>query len=425
MVNLLHKFTAVCYQKVCLIFYLIIEVRFYRRSRKMWKLAHLCGIIYKTLCGKVVFVMGFFFSKESREQRAREKELERQREYERKEQLRKEEEERKEKIEQQKKAFCIWYSQETQKFINELQEKNFNPTWGFEVEPDNNTQQGVGGKQYGDVFIFDIPEIEGLAFDTTSKQMLYYTCPTGYYDIYDKPNTHLEYKYVLIPFENIFKATVEVNSQTTISTVTSKENVLGRSIVGGILAGDAGAIIGGTTSKENSVSKSETLPKKIVFNIQTTNPEYPIIAFEFKKPYWGIGEVSGDKEVADTMWGIFSGQTELAYIFEWEQKRKCNTYTDRYYCRFHGAPEHDENNEKEYRPVLDYIRPFSNLEIVLKRVNKYAMQIESIIQQCNTENQSNNDANIDIVAELTKLADMKEKGIITEEEFAKLKAKLI
>lgn len=33
--------------------------------------------------------MGFFFSKESREQRAREKEFERQREYERKEQLRK------------------------------------------------------------------------------------------------------------------------------------------------------------------------------------------------------------------------------------------------------------------------------------------------------------------------------------------------
>ncbi|MBD5511781.1 MAG: SHOCT domain-containing protein [Lachnospiraceae bacterium] len=369
--------------------------------------------------------MGFFFSKESREQRVREKELERQREYERKEQLRREEEERKERIEQQKKAFCIWYSGETQRFINELQEKNFNPTWGFEVEPDNNTQQGIGGKQYGDVYIFDIPEIEGLAFDTNTKQMLYYTCPTGYYDTYNKPGTHLEYKYVLIPFDNIFKATVEVNSQTTVSTVTSKQNVIGRSIVGGILAGDAGAIIGGTTGKENSVSKSEVLPKKIVFNIQTTNLEYPIIAFEFNKPYWGTGAVSGDKDIADTMWGIFSGQKELAYIFEWERRRKCNTYIDRYYHRVHGAPEHDGNNEKEYQPILDYIMPFSNLEIVLKRVNRYAMQIESIIQQCNAEKQSNNDTGIDIIAELTKLADMKEKGIITEEEFAKLKAKLI
>lgn len=358
--------------------------------------------------------MGFFFSKESREQRAREKE-----------QLRKEEEERKEKIERQKKAYCLWYTRETQRFINELKEKNFNPTWGFEVEPDNDIQQGMGGKQYGDVYIFDIPEIEGLAFDTNTKQMLYYTCPTGYYDIYNRSNTKLDYKYIFIPFDNIFKATVEVNSQTTVSTVTSKQNVIGRSIVGGILAGEAGAIIGGTTGKENSVSKSEVLPKKIVFSVQTTNSEYPVITFEFNKPYWGAGAVSGDKNVADTMWGIFSGQKELACVFEWEQKRKCNTYTDRYYNRVHGAPEHDGNNEKEYRPVLDYIMPSSNLETVLKRVNKYVMQIEAIIQQCNTENKSNNDVGIDIIAELTKLADMKEKGIITEEEFAKLKAKLI
>lgn len=64
------------------------------------------------------------------------------------------------------------------------------------------------------------------------------------------------------------------------------------------------------------------------------------------------------------------------------------------------------------------------MEIVLKRINKYAMQIESIIQQCNAEN-TNRGNSIDIIGELTKLADMKEKGIITEEEFAKLKAKLI
>lgn len=109
--------------------------------------------------GRWYTVMGFFFSKENREQRAREKEIERQREYERKEQLRKEEEERKAEIEQQKEEYCIWYSKETQTFINKLKEMNFNPKWGFEVEPDNNTQQGIGGKQYENVFVFDIPEI--------------------------------------------------------------------------------------------------------------------------------------------------------------------------------------------------------------------------------------------------------------------------
>ena len=50
------------------------------------------------------------------------------------------------------------------------------------------------------------------------------------------------------------------------------------------------------------------------------------------------------------------------------------------------------------------------------------MQIESIIQQCNrkTENQS-----YDIVLQLEKLADMKDKGIITQKEFIRLKKKLI
>lgn len=369
--------------------------------------------------------MGFFFSKESREQRAREKEFELQRKYEREEQIRKGEEKRKQEIEQGKKAFCIWYSKETQRFINELQEKNFNPTWGFEAEPENDTQQGMGGKQYGCVYIFDIPEIEGIAFDTNSKQMLYYTCPTGYYDIYDKPGIHLEYKYVLIPFDNIFKATVEVDSQTTVSTVTSKQNVIGRSIVGGMIAGDVGAIIGGTTGKEKSVSETETSPKKIVFNIQTINPEYPIIAFEFKNPYWKTGSVPGDKILSDTMWGIFSGKKELVYIYEREQNRQCNTYTDRFYHRVHGEPEYDRNNIKEFMPILDYISPSSNLDTVLKRVKKYAKKIESIIQQCNTENQPKDVVEIDTISELAKLAELKEKGFITEEEFAKLKAKLI
>ncbi len=77
--------------------------------------------------------MGFFFSKENREQRAKERE-----------QLRKEKEERKERVEQQKKEYCLWYTKETQRFINELKEKNFNPTWGFEVEPYFDTFRGMG-----------------------------------------------------------------------------------------------------------------------------------------------------------------------------------------------------------------------------------------------------------------------------------------
>lgn len=370
--------------------------------------------------------MGFYFSKENREKRANEKELKRQKEFEEKERLRKENESKKEFEEKRKREYCVWYSSQTQNFINELHNNNCYPTWGFEVETEYNTQLGEGGKQYSNIFVFDIPEIEGLAFDMNSKQMVYYTCPTGYYDKYENPNTQMEYKYTIIPFSDIFNASVEVNSQTTISTVTSKQNVIGRSIVGGILAGDVGAIIGGTTGKNSSISKSEILPKKIVLNIQTTKDDCPIISFEFNKPYNASGEVAADKSMADTMYGIFSDEKELATFYEREQKRNCNTNMDYHYHRLHGSPDHDGNNPKEYQPILDYIFSFANLEIILKRVNKYAMQIESIIQQCNKENHYNdNSKSKDIIAELSKLADMKEKGLITNDEFVKFKSKLI
>lgn len=62
----------------------------------------------------------------------------------------------------------------------------------------------------------------------------------------------------------------------------------------------------------NYCPKSYFIPKKIVLNIQKTSLEYPIIVFKFNKLYWGTGTVPGDKDVADTMWGIFSGRKELA-----------------------------------------------------------------------------------------------------------------
>ena len=371
--------------------------------------------------------MAFFLSKEAREERARRVELDKQFRENEKERLRKEEEDRKQKELMKQKEYCIWYSKETQKFIDEVHSKNFNPTWGYEVEQDYDTQQGQGGKRHGNIFVFDIPSIEGLAFDMDSKQMLYFSSGSGYYEKYKDQNCHMQYKYVLIPFSDIFNASVEVNSQTTVSTTTSKQNVIGRSIVGGLIAGDAGAIIGGTTGKNNSVSKSVELPKKIVFNIQTTYPDYPVISFEFNKPILAKTSVPSDKTMADTMYGIFSGEKELATFFEWNQTRQCNTSIDYHYNRVHGVPEHDENNEQEYMPVLEYIMPIPNLETILKRVNKYTMQIESIIKRCNKQNTVSNaqpnDSNV--IQELQKLAEMKEKGIISDEEFTKLKAKLI
>ena len=349
--------------------------------------------------------MAFFLSKEYWEDRAKEKESKRQIVLERKER------ERKLIME-----YCDWYSQQTQNFINKLKEKGFNPSWGFEAElSERNLYTGEGGKQRGRIFVFDIPSLEGLAFDMKSKQMLYFTCPTGYFDSYQEPDAKVDFKYVLIPFSEIFKANIEVNSQPFVSTVSSGQNALSRSIVEGIaegIFGDEGDDIIDWEEKDNFlvIESGESL-RKVVLNIQTINPDYPVISFEFIKPYDPNPMCSAaNKEIVDIMCSTFSSSTEKVALTEYDTRRKCKTIKD--YCYTREKKASDEGR----------VSAIICIDTILERLNKYVKQIESIIQQCSrkTENQS-----YDIVLQLEKLADMKDKGIITQKEFIRLKKKLI
>ncbi len=354
--------------------------------------------------------MAFFLSREYREDRAREKELKRQIDMERKER------EQKFKME-----YCGWYSQQTQNFIDKLKEKGFNPSWGFEAEiKECNLYTGKGGMQRGSIYVFDIPSLEGLAFDMKSKQMLYFTCPTGYYDSYRKPNAKVDFKYVLIPFYEIFKANIEVNSQPFVSTVSSEQNVISRSIAEGIaegIIGDEEDDITDWESEDNFlVIESGKSLRKVVLNIQTINPDYPVISFEFIKPYDPDPRcAAANKKIADIMCSTFSSSAEKVAFMEYDTRRKCKTIKDYYYYRKKNA-----SNEE----CLD--TDSAIISTILERLNKYVMQIESIIQQCSKKKQSKTEnQSYDIVLQLEKLADMKEKGIITENEFIRLKNKLI
>lgn len=358
--------------------------------------------------------MSFNIFKEMKENHIRQKEIEHQKQIER--------------VEKEKKIkyeYCIWYSNQTQKFVNTLKGNNFNPTWGFEVEENFNTQQGQGGGKHGRIYVFDIPKIEGIAFDVESQQMLYFSCPSGYYEVYKDINVEMQYKYYIVPFKEILDANVEIEYQTTISTITSKQNVVKRSIIGGVLAGDAGAIIGGTTGDNISISKSEILPKKILFNIKIQNDKHPIISFEFNNMYGASNNTISNKSLSDIMYGLFSGKNELATFFESEQTRNCNTYIDYHYCRLHGSPKYDKNNIEEYSPIIHNILPTSNLQTILDRINHYKIKIDSIIERYKHEQYVSNDAKDNLINGLASLIQMKENGFITDDEFLKLKKKLI
>ncbi len=329
------------------------------------------------------------------------------------------EEKRKEELLKENEIYCDWYSQQIKQFINEIHEKGFNPTWGFEVESNTNDSSGYGGAQLDEyIFLFDVPALEALAFDMDSNQMIYFQCGTNYYHNYTDPDTKLNFNYTIIPFSDIFNATLEVNSKTVMTSVSTKQNTLGRSIAGGLIAGDTGAIIGGTTGNVTSTTSAEEKPTKILMHIQTLHPDYPIISFEFNGFFCGEQNLPSNV-IRDTMRSTFYDSDRLICFRQKSMNRKCNTIDDYHYERISNF------NYKIDSDMGHYIF----LSQIVEKCKEYVMRIEAIIQQCyrsiNSNNTTNKNTVVDIISELEKLGTLKEKGVISEEEFNILKQKLI
>lgn len=323
-----------------------------------------------------------------------------------------------------KTAYCLWYSNQIKSFINEVKQSGFNPTWGFESIGESDLKFGAGGKAYGNLYVFDVPELEGLVFDMNSKQMLYYQIPTGYYETYNDPNVKFDFKYVIIPFSDIFNASLLVDSHTVVTTISSKQNVISRSIVGGVLAGSVGAIIGGTTGNENSISTSENVVSEAALIVQTINVEHPVITIKFNRSLYYYKEYFADRTIADTMYGIFYDKEEYVRFEERAQNRNCNTSVDYIYCLIQKEPDYDHDNETEFMRIFNEVLPIRSLDMILKRLKKYIMKIESIIEQENKEEASNS-VKSDFMEELKALVEMKEKGYITDDEFVIFKSRLL
>lgn len=329
-------------------------------------------------------VMEFFFLKEWKE---------------RKEQRAKELEEKRNAFIKENMKYCDWLSAGTKVFFNELEAKGFKASWGFEVSPCiGDFLAGIGGKQYDDKYIFDVPDLRGMAFDADSRQMLYVTCKGGLYNNFIQDGDAIKYEYSLIPFEKISGVKVDVDSTTIYETNISNGKVISRSLAGGLLGGGAGAIIGGMTAPKD-IYTQEKIPQKIVFTIHTLDIKYPIISFKFRSDKKWVG----DTNIADIMYGLFSDTEQYFALNIDDQNRTGGSKIDCFYERFQNIPPYDGNKEEEFKPIMDYINRTCHLEDVEMRLDKYAMQVQSIIQQ-NYINNKEDDKNRDIISEITKLA---------------------
>lgn len=160
-------------------------------------------------------------------------------------------------------------------------------------------------------------------------------------------------------YSDILSCEVIVDGKTTYK----KSNTIGRAIVGGVLAGGAGAIVGGLSGKDKKYSEIKNLDFKIVFK-DTQKPNFKIKFFDA----W--------EETARTKKSIKVDDFVYGPIYQ-----KANT------------------NLENWKNVLEIIIDGSN--------------------------NNNNEQSSSISDELIKLNELKEKGILTDVEFEEQKKKIL
>src|SRR5690554_4944741 len=149
-------------------------------------------------------------------------------------------------------------------------------------------------------------------------------------------------------------------------TTYRKSSTIGRAIVGGFIAGGAGAVIGGLSGKEKENKELKTLDFKIVFK-DTNKPSFKIRFFDA----W--------EETANTKSSIKLSDSVYGHIFQ---------------------------------KSLDKLTEWKDI-------------IEIIIDNVDSKKKDSSVNTSSITDELTKLYELKEKGILTDEEFEQQKKKIL
>jgi hypothetical protein len=169
----------------------------------------------------------------------------------------------------------------------------------------------------------------------------------------------------IIPYDNILKVELIENG----NTVSSKSTVrtIGGALVGGVLAGGAGAVVGGLSGRNKSENEISSIKVKITIR-DIDNPSLTIDAFNASTM------MADGKPIKPN--GIQS------YLYE--------------------------------KATSDANKIHDIIQVIIEEVDREAKKQETPVQSVTS-----------IAGELKKLADLKDEGILTQEEFESQKAKLL
>lgn len=97
----------------------------------------------------------------------------------------------------------------------------------------------------------------------------------------DEKNKVIIFGRKVIKFENILHAELKTSTSHQTTTDTQKNNPVGRAVVGGIIAGGVGAVIGATSAKETSTSRTTMTTHTDGIIIYLADMNEPVFKYSF------------------------------------------------------------------------------------------------------------------------------------------------
>ena len=256
----------------------------------------------------------------------------------------------------------------------------------------NGVNVGTLGQMFGCILDDNLKKIAVFSFGNTD------------YEEYLATNA-IKHRCEILNYSDIISVNIINNNQVSYSVSVSDKNVVKRSLIGGAIAGEVGAVIGAVTAdKKINIQPSSGRDSKLIISFDNDN--IPDINFGYHGSYLK----DNYKKLVSTYKGDYIRYHECNYML---------------IKAFDEAPIEDAE-----LGFLDNGYRF-NETVTLWDTNKFnsflsevAIQFSNIIKVCEKEGHVKKEKS-NLIDELKELKALYDSGVLTDDEFSLMKKKLI
>ena len=307
--------------------------------------------------------------------------------------------------------YPTWLTQKTFDFVSHLKNLQINPTWGLEYEEYIDLlRPGYHVLRDGDCTAFNILPMIGFVGDDRAKKLVYYTCnECTYRTPIEHPNEPI-YTYKIFDYYELASVYLEENSQKTFVSDGKTGDVLGRALIGGMIAGQFGALLASQTASQPTI-REQTKRENITFSIQTSVPSFPAITLSF--PVSKESEARSSIQISNPFIRTFySHPFRMRPI---NTDRNYGTFLD---CYVYRNTSIDQGRYKGFT----YSTYFDDIKQILTYI---CQKLNAIVHQ-NTLHRAQANVSVENISErLQILQTLFRDGVISEAEFRKRREEIL